>query len=86
MLGGDVSTAGTILTLDGQGLDDQLWFYTIADILAFGSDFTVDVVNVNTNASVYWNSYNGYITSGKVRTWLVRFSRIIISWSVQTPT
>jgi hypothetical protein len=58
------TTAGTTLTLDGLGLDDQSWIFNIADILAFGGVTTINVVNVGINASVYWNSYNGYITSG----------------------
>jgi hypothetical protein len=58
------TTAGTTLTLDGLGLDDQSWVFNIADILAFGGVSTIEVINVGANASVYWNSYNGYITSG----------------------
>jgi MYXO-CTERM domain-containing protein len=58
------TTAGTTLTLDGLGRDDQSWVFNITDILAFGGVSTVEVVNIGVNASVYWNSHAGYITTG----------------------
>jgi hypothetical protein len=58
------TTAGTTLTLQGDGSANQSWVFNIADILAFGGTTNVVMNNVGANASVYWNSYNGYITSG----------------------
>jgi predicted acyltransferase (DUF342 family) len=58
------TTAGTTLTLQGDGSANQSWVFNIADILAFGGTTNVVMNNVGSNASVYWNSYNGHITSG----------------------
>jgi hypothetical protein len=58
------TTAGTTLTLQGDGSDDLSWIFNIADILAFGGVTNVVIENVGDNASVYWNSFNGYITTG----------------------
>jgi predicted acyltransferase (DUF342 family) len=58
------TTAGTTLTLQGDGSDNQSWVFNIADILAFGGTTNIVMDNVGKNASVYWNSYAGYITSG----------------------
>jgi len=57
------TTAGTTLTLDGGGLDNQSWVFNITDILAFGGTSHIIMENVGANASVYWNS-GGYITTG----------------------
>jgi hypothetical protein len=58
------TTAGTTLTLEGDGSDDLSWIFNIADILAFGGTSKIVMTNVGANASVYWNSYDGYISSG----------------------
>jgi hypothetical protein len=58
------TTASTTLTLQGDGTDGQSWVFNIADILAFGASSNIVMNNVGSNASVYWNSYAGYITSG----------------------
>ena len=58
------TTKGTTMTLQGDGTDDLIWVFNIADVLAFGADTTITMSNVGANARVYWNSYNGYITSG----------------------
>jgi len=58
------TTAGTTLTLRGDGSDNLSWVFNIADILAFGGVTDIVMENVGDNASVYWNSYAGYITSG----------------------
>jgi carbonic anhydrase/acetyltransferase-like protein (isoleucine patch superfamily) len=63
------TTAGTTLTLDGQGLDNAMWFFNIDDILAFGGDTTIELFNVGDNAQVFWNvgslsSPGGYASIG----------------------
>ncbi|MFT5579146.1 MAG: hypothetical protein ACI9WS_001905 [Paraglaciecola psychrophila] len=58
------TTKGTTMTLQGDGTDDLIWVFNIADVLAFGADTTITMSTVGANARVYWNSYNGYITSG----------------------
>ncbi|MFT5760062.1 MAG: putative acyltransferase (DUF342 family) [Alteromonadaceae bacterium] len=58
------TTAGTTLTLDGQGQDDAMWVFNIEDILAFGGVSTVELFNVGSNARVFWNVRNGYTTLG----------------------
>jgi hypothetical protein len=63
------TAAGTTLTLDGQGLDDAIWIFNIDDVLAFGSDSTVELVNAGSNAQVFWNigsvsSPGGYASLG----------------------
>jgi carbonic anhydrase/acetyltransferase-like protein (isoleucine patch superfamily) len=62
------TTAGTTLTLDGQGLDNQMWVFNIEDILAFGGVSTVELFNVGANAQVFWNVSNwfpgGYTSLG----------------------
>jgi hypothetical protein len=62
------TTAGTTLTLDGQGQNDAMWLFNIEDILAFGGVSTVELSNVGTNAQVFWNVRNlvpgGYTSLG----------------------
>jgi hypothetical protein len=63
------TTAGTTLTLDGQGLDNAMWVFNIDDVLAFGGNTTVKLSNVGTNAQVFWNvgsvaSPGGYASLG----------------------
>ena len=63
------TTAGTTLTLDGQGQNDAMWVFNISNILAFGGVSTVELFNVGTNAQVYWNvgsaqSPGGYVSVG----------------------
>jgi hypothetical protein len=57
-------TAATILTLDGGGLDNQFWIFNITDILAFGGNMIVDLVNAGENNNVIWNVTNGYASLG----------------------
>jgi MYXO-CTERM domain-containing protein len=63
------TTAGTTLTLDGQGQDDATWVFNIDDILAFGGVSKVELFDVGDNAQVFWNvgsvaSPGGYATVG----------------------
>jgi hypothetical protein len=58
------TTAGTTLTLDGQGLDDQTWIFNVADVLALGANTTIELINAGEGSSVIWNSYDGYATIG----------------------
>jgi predicted acyltransferase (DUF342 family) len=63
------TTAGTTMTLRGDGSANQSWIFNIRDILAFGGTTKMVLENVGANASVYWNSYGtndtgGYISSG----------------------
>jgi hypothetical protein len=63
------TTAGTTLTLDGQGQDNAMWVFNIDDILAFGGVSTVELFNVGDNAQVFWNvgsvsSPGGYASLG----------------------
>lgn len=53
------TTAGTTLTLDGQGLDNQSWVFNLADILAFGGDTNIVLTNAGLNNIVVWNINNG---------------------------
>jgi hypothetical protein len=57
------TTAGTTLTLDGQGLLNQTWIFNITSILALGADTKIEIVNAGAGASVLWNS-NGYASIG----------------------
>ena len=58
------TAAGTILTLDGQGLANQTWVFNITDILAFGASTQIVLTNAGEGASVIWNSRAGYATIG----------------------
>ena len=57
------TAAGTILTLDGQGLANQTWVFNITDIVAFGASTKIVLTNAGAGASVIWNS-GGYVTLG----------------------
>lgn len=57
------TTAGTTLTLDGQGLADQFWVFNIADILATGASTTIALKDFGANSSVIWNT-GGYASLG----------------------
>ncbi len=57
------TTAGTTLTLDGQGKDDQTWVFNITDILATGAGTRIKLVNAGANAHVFWNT-GGYASLG----------------------
>jgi len=57
------TAAGTILTLDGQGLANQTWVFNIVDIVAFGASTKIVLTNAGAGASVIWNS-GGYVTLG----------------------
>ena len=61
------TTAGTILELDGQNKDNQIWVFNIQDILAFGGVSNVKIVNQGNNAQVFWNvggMPGGYLSIG----------------------
>jgi predicted acyltransferase (DUF342 family) len=63
------TTAGTKLTLDGQGQDNAMWVFNVDDILAFGGDSKVELFNVGNNAKIFWNvgskaSLGGYASLG----------------------
>jgi hypothetical protein len=64
------TTAGTTLYLDAQDADGAVWVFNIADILAFGGDTTITVINdIYDNAEVWWNvsttaSPGGYASLG----------------------
>jgi hypothetical protein len=62
------TTAGTTLTLDGQGLDNQIWVFNIENILAFGGASAVKLFNAGKNPQVFWNVKNvvpgGYASLG----------------------
>ena len=55
------TTAGTTLTLDGQGLADQSWMFNFTTILAFGGDTTIVLTNAGAGSRVVWNVNNGAI-------------------------
>jgi hypothetical protein len=57
------TTAGTTLTLDGQGLNDQFWVFNITDILATGASTNIVLLNGGLNNSVIWNT-GGYASLG----------------------
>ena len=56
-------TAGTTLTLDAQGLDNQMWVFNFKDYFAIGGTSKVELINEGDNAQVFWNS-NGYAFVG----------------------
>ena len=58
------TTAGTTLTLDGQGKANQFWVFNIADILAFGGTTNIVLANPGVGDSVIWNVTNGYASLG----------------------
>jgi hypothetical protein len=62
------TTAGTTLTLDGKGLDNQSWVFNLADILSFGGDTNIVLTNAGLNNIVVWNvnndAQNGYASLG----------------------
>jgi carbonic anhydrase/acetyltransferase-like protein (isoleucine patch superfamily) len=62
------TTAGTTLTLDGQNQVGAMWVFNIEDILAFGGVSTVELINVDDTAEVWWNVKNltagGYTSIG----------------------
>ncbi len=64
------TTAGTILTLDGQNRADQYWVFNIADILATGASTDIVMINAGPNSGVIWNIGNGYATLGANSTFL----------------
>jgi len=64
------TTAGTTLTLDGQGLANQTWIFNITDILAIGASTKVELFNAGPGASVVWNVTNGYASIGASATFL----------------
>lgn len=57
------TTAGTTLTLDGQGRTDQFWVFNIADILSTGALTKVVLLNGATGGSIIWNA-GGYASLG----------------------
>jgi hypothetical protein len=63
------TTAGTTMRLDGQGQDNQIWVFNIADILSTGASSKIELVNAGKNAQVFWNT-NGYASLGASSTFL----------------
>ena len=57
------TTAGTTLTLDGQGLANQYWVFNIADILTTGALSQIVMINGANANSVIWNA-GGYASLG----------------------
>lgn len=57
------TTAGTTLTLDGQGLDNQSWIFNIADYLVTGASSTIKLINAGADSSIFWNT-GGYAALG----------------------
>ena len=57
------TTAGTTLTLDGQGLDNQTWIFNITDYLVTGASSTIKLINAGVGSSVFWNT-GGYASLG----------------------
>ncbi len=55
--------AGTILTLDGQGLANQFWVFNIMDGLTAGASSVIRMINFGANNTVTWNS-DGYVSIG----------------------
>ena len=62
------TTAGTTLTLDGQGKSNQSWVFNFNDILAFGGASHVVMKDSGIGDSVVWNvnnnALNGYASLG----------------------
>jgi hypothetical protein len=58
------TTAGTTLTLDGQGLANQTWVFNVSTIMALGANTHVVLINAGEGASVIWNAYGGYASIG----------------------
>lgn len=57
------TTAGTTLTLDGQGRDSQIWVFNLTDYLVTGASTKVVLINGGLNHSIFWNS-GGYVALG----------------------
>ncbi|WP_419815101.1 ice-binding family protein [Glacieibacterium sp.] len=57
------TTAGTTLTLDGQGKLDQVWVFNIADILATGASTKIVMINAGAGSGIIWNT-GGYASLG----------------------
>jgi len=63
------TTAGTTLTLDGQGLDNQTWVFNFADYLVTGASTNVVLINGGLDTAIYWNT-SGYAALGATSTLL----------------
>jgi uncharacterized repeat protein (TIGR01451 family) len=57
------TTAGTTLTLNNQGLNDAIWVFNIADILALGGVSNIVISGSGLNSRVFWNT-NGHASVG----------------------
>ena len=57
------TAAGTVLTLDGDGVDNPFWIFNIPTYLVTGASTTIKLVNAGANASVVWNT-GEYFTTG----------------------
>lgn len=57
------TTAGTTLTLDAQGLKNQIWVFNIVDILAIGASTTIELINAGDDNNIFWNT-GGYASLG----------------------
>ncbi len=57
------TTAGTTLTLDGQGMANQFWVFNITDILATGASTQIVLINGADSKNIIWNA-GGYASLG----------------------
>lgn len=57
------TTAGTILTLDAQNMDNQTWIFNITDYLVTGASTSIQLINAGVGDSIFWNT-GGYAALG----------------------
>ena len=57
------TAAGTDLTLDGQGLANQLWVFNVDTYLVTGAATTINLINAGLGSSIIWNT-GGYTSMG----------------------
>ncbi|MFT5652478.1 MAG: hypothetical protein ACI8W9_000409 [Psychromonas sp.] len=56
-------TAGSTITLDGQGEENPLWIFNLSGALSVGASSMFEITNAGTGASVIWNT-GGAVTLG----------------------
>jgi len=57
------TAAGTVLTLDGENMNNPFWVFNIDTHLVTGASTTIKLINAGKNASVVWNT-GSYVTIG----------------------
>ena len=57
------TAAGTVLSLDGQNLANQLWVFNIDTYLVTGASTKINLINAGLGSSVIWNT-GGYTSLG----------------------